>query len=173
MNGKIIFLLLIVDLATMGAGHKLLAQNSWTVAYKGIGTFSSPRVTDLNGDGVGDIVFGAGREEFKACDSAVIALDGRTGKMLWNVKAIDQIFGSASFLDINGDHVDDVIIGGRSAELMAINGKNGKVLWRFDKKTNNEKWYGYYQSQFIKDQDHDQKSVGTGESCRQRSTAVQ
>jgi len=36
---------------------------------QGIGIFSSPRVTDLNGDGIGDIVFGAGRTEFHACDS--------------------------------------------------------------------------------------------------------
>ena len=48
----------------------------------------------------------------------------------------DQIFGSASFLDINRDGVPDVIIGGRAAELKAINGKNGKVLWAFFPKGN-------------------------------------
>ena len=133
----------------------LFAQGSWSVSFKGIGTFSSPRVTDLNGDGVGDIIIGAGREEFQACDSAVIALDGLTGKMLWHVSAIDQVFGSASVKDINGDQVQDVIIGGRSAELIAINGRTGEVLWRFDKKAGKEKWYGFYNSQFIKDQDND------------------
>jgi outer membrane protein assembly factor BamB len=136
-------------------GSTLLAQSPWQVNFKGIGTFSSPRVTDLNGDGTGDIIVGAGREEFKACDSAVIALDGKTGKMLWNVKAIDQVFGSASLKDINGDHVDDVIISGRSAELMAINGRSGEILWRFDKKTGKQKWYAFYNCQFIKDQNND------------------
>ena len=68
------------------------AQKSWSVTYKGMGTFSSPRVTDITGDGIGDVVFGAGREEFQACDSAVIALDGSNGKMLWRVNAKDQIF---------------------------------------------------------------------------------
>jgi outer membrane protein assembly factor BamB len=151
---RIAFLLIIV-VAGSFTGYKLHAQNSWSVEYKGIGTFSSPRVTDLNGDGIGDVIFGAGREEFQACDSAVIAVDGRNGKMLWRVGAKDQIFGSAALKDLTGDGVDDVIINGRSAEFMAINGKTGKVIWRFDKKTNKQKWYGFYNAQFIKDQNND------------------
>jgi len=133
---------------------RTIAQ-SWTVTYKGVGTFSSPRATDLTGDGVRDIIFGAGREEFKTCDSAVIAVDGVTGKMLWNIRAKDQIFGSASLKDLDGDQVDDIIINGRSAELMAISGKTGKIIWRFNKKADKLKWYGFYNVQFIKDQNHD------------------
>src|SRR5688572_16808679 len=134
-----LFLLALIGMAWVS--QDLKAQDSWSVNYSGMGTFSSPRVTDLNRDGVGDVIFGAGREEFQTCDSAVIAVDGRNGKMLWNVRAKDQIFGSAALKDLNGDGVDDVIINGRSAELMAINGKTGKVLWRFDKKTNKQHWY--------------------------------
>lgn len=131
------------------------AQDNWSVAFRGIGTFSSPRITDLNGDGTGDIVFGAGREEFKACDSAVIALDGRTGKMLWHRQADDQIFGSPAFHDINGDDVADVFIGGRSASLFAIDGRTGQLLWKFDAKKGKQKWYNFYNPQFIRDQDQD------------------
>ena len=134
---------------------QLRAQNSWSVSYKGMGTFSSPRVSDLNGDGVLDIIFGAGREEFQACDSAVIAVDGRNGKILWHVGAKDQIFGSAALKDLTGDGVDDIIINGRSAEFMAIDGKKGKVIWRFNKKTVKEKWYAFYNAQFVKDQNKD------------------
>jgi len=57
-----------------------VAQKSWVKELPGIGTCSSPRVTDLNGDGIGDIIIGAGREEFKKCDSAIIALDGKLVK---------------------------------------------------------------------------------------------
>src|SRR5688572_28071240 len=71
---------------TMGSSV-LCAQKSWSVTYKGIGTFSSPRITDVTGDGIGDVIFGAGREEFQACDSAVLAVDGQTGNMLWRVSA--------------------------------------------------------------------------------------
>src|SRR5687768_183847 len=86
-GGVLAFMLFTV---TINSGAQ--EQNSWSVNYNGLGTFSSPRVTDLNGDGTGDIVFGAGREEFKACDSAVMAVDGRNGKMLWHVSAKDQVF---------------------------------------------------------------------------------
>jgi outer membrane protein assembly factor BamB len=138
----------------------LSAQTSWSQALTGIGTLSSPRVADLNGDGTGDIIMGAGRLEFQTCDSAVIALDGKTGQMLWHVPARDQIFGSAAFRDINGDGTEDVIIGGRSAELIAINGRSGEVIWRFSRETkkidgSNTKWYNFYNPQFIPDQNQD------------------
>ncbi|NND33033.1 MAG: hypothetical protein HKN76_10615, partial [Saprospiraceae bacterium] len=78
-----------------------------------------------------DIILGAGREEFVACDSAVIAIDGRSGRLLWHVAARDQLFGSAALLDLNGDAIEDVVIGGRSAELKAISGSTGELLWEF------------------------------------------
>ncbi len=136
------------------------AQQPWSIPINGVGTFSSPRVTDLNMDGTDDIILGAGREEFLACDSAVMAINGKNGKMLWHVSATDQIFGSAIFQDINGDGIKDVFIGGRSAELMAIDGSKGKVLWRFLKsnklKANGEsRWFNFYNGQWIPDQDND------------------
>jgi outer membrane protein assembly factor BamB len=133
----------------------LQAQIIWSASFPNIGTFSSPRVTDLTGDGVGDIILGAGREEFQSCDSAVIALNGVNGKLIWKVSAVDQIFGSAALKDLNGDGVEDAIIGGRSAELWAINGKTGAILWKFDKRKGAKKWYGFYNVQFIPDQDND------------------
>jgi outer membrane protein assembly factor BamB len=142
-------------LFTLVTSHISFAQDSWSVVFRGIGTFSSPRLTDLNLDGIGDIILGAGREEFHACDSGVMALDGLTGKLLWHVKTIDNIYGSAALKDLNGDKIEDVIIGGRSAELLAIDGRSGKVLWRFDKKSGNQKWFNFYNAQFIPDQDSD------------------
>jgi len=44
---------------------------------------------------------------------------------------------------LNGDNVEDIFMGGRSAELMAINGKTGKVLWRFNKKQGGIKWFNF------------------------------
>jgi outer membrane protein assembly factor BamB len=155
MQCKTTYLISIIGIFVCIMEVKTQAQNSWSISYQGIGTFSSPRVTDLNGDGTGDIVLGAGREEFQHCDSAVIALDGRNGKMLWKISSIDQVFGSASLIDINRDGVMDIIISGRSAELVAINGRSGKVIWRFNKSTRNKKWFNFYNSQFIPDQDGD------------------
>jgi outer membrane protein assembly factor BamB len=142
-------------LLALSAFNLVFGQSNWSARLPGVGTFSSPRPADLNGDGVLDVVLGAGREEFKACDSAVIALDGLTGTMLWHVSAIDQIFGSPAFLDINGDQVPDVFIPGRSTEFFAIDGRTGGLLWKFNKKQGKQRWYNFYQPQFIKDLDHD------------------
>jgi outer membrane protein assembly factor BamB len=145
----------------VGAGQLLIAtsgysQKAWSKQLPGIGTFSSPRVTDLNGDNIGDIILGAGKAELQESDSGVIALDGNTGELLWSVSAADQMFSSATLKDITGDHVPDVFISGRSAELIAINGATGQVLWRFDKQNpRKKKWYNFYNPQFIPDQNND------------------
>jgi len=134
------------------------SQKSWSKIIPKVSTFSSPRVSDLNGDGTGDIILGVGRLEFMACDSAIIALNGKTGELLWKNPAKDQIFGSALLKDLNSDGVEDVIIGGRVGELQAINGATGKVIWKFDKKTKSEKskkWYNFYNPQLVPDQDSD------------------
>ena len=135
-----------------------LAQDSWSKQLPGLGTFSSPRIADLNGDGVGDVILGAGREEFQACDSAIIALDGKTGELLWNLPAKDQVFGSAGLKDIDRDGILDVIISGRSSELQAVSGKTGNLLWKFkppDKSKKPQKWFNFYNPQFVPDQNGD------------------
>ncbi|AWV99348.1 outer membrane protein assembly factor BamB family protein [Arcticibacterium luteifluviistationis] len=148
---KIVFLVLI--------SIQVFSQESWTTVLPTVGTFSSPRVSDLNGDGTKDIIIGAGRLEFQACDSAMVAIDGKDGSLLWRVPASDQIFVSAGLLDINEDGVEDVFLGGRSSELKAINGKTGEVFWAFDtlaySEGGNKRWFNFYNPQFIHDVDED------------------
>jgi len=151
--------------ACAGSGHvssENYEPDYWSVFLDKLGSFSSPRVADLNADGVQDIVLGAGRLEFMATDSAVVALDGKSGMMLWNVRARDQIFGSAAFHDLNADGTLDVIIGGRSAVLLAIDGMHGSILWEYlpDSVSSREAGlYEFFNPQIIPDQDGD----GVGE----------
>jgi outer membrane protein assembly factor BamB len=133
---------------------------SWDELIAKIGTFSSPRAIDLTGDSIQDIVLGAGKVEFQYTDSAVIALNGVDGSLLWTTAARDQIFGSASFIDITSDGIPDVFIGGRSAEFMAINGRTGDILWEFFPGGDSvdfiaHKVYNFYNPQFIRDCDGD------------------
>lgn len=133
---------------------------SWTNYLENTGTYSSARAIDLNGDKVMDIIIGAGGKEEVHSDTAVIALDGATGKVLWAIGGDNQYVGSAVFADINDDQTPDVFIGGRWALLAAIDGKSGKAIWNFfpeRTKTDGSDggWYNFTTPQFIPDQDND------------------
>lgn len=103
----------------------------WTEDLPVIGSQSSPRAVDLNEDGVLDIVMGAGKNEYQPSEQGVVAFDGKTGKILWQQDATDQVYGSATFYDVTGDGVEDIFIGGRSPNFKALNGKTGEVLWQY------------------------------------------
>lgn len=115
---------------------------------------------DLNDDGILDIVMGAGGEEWVRSEKGIVAIDGASGEILWFAKSSNQIVGTPVFQDLNDDGTQDVIIGGRSAELQALNGKNGQMLWKFFEGKNaysarESGWYNFYNPQFVKDQDND------------------
>ena len=132
-------------------------HSSWEHSFVRIGTFSSPRTADLNGDGIRDIVLGAGGNEFEASDTAVIALDGATGQVLWAVGGTDQIFSTPVFLDIDQDATPDVVMSGRSGQLIAIDGASGRVLWNFKRDGPPDfPLYNIYTPALIPDQNADQ-----------------
>jgi outer membrane protein assembly factor BamB len=134
-------------------------EKAWTATFPNLGTLSSPRTADLNQDGVLDIIVGMGRLEFQPIDTAIVALDGKTGDILWSRPAVDQIFGSALLMDITGDGIEDIVIGGRSATLQAINGATGVLIWEFsqhiDKSLIQVKYFNFYNPQSIPDQTGD------------------
>lgn len=104
----------------------------WEKSIPGIGSQSSPLASDLNNDGTLDIVIGAGENEYQESTQGVLAIDGVTGNIIWQAPCIDQIFGSPTLIDINSDNIEDVIIGGRSSQLYALNGINGDRIWSYD-----------------------------------------
>lgn len=114
-----------------GCTRKTKSELVWDKNFSRIGSQSSPRATDLNQDGILDIVIGAGQNEYQRSDQGILALNGKTGDLLWQVDSEDQVYGSATLYDITGDGIDDVFIGGRSPHFKALNGQNGKLIWEY------------------------------------------
>lgn len=136
------------------------ADPSWTKQYPHVTAYSSVRTADLNGDGTDDLLLGTGTAEWARTDTGFVALDGKTGELLWRLPARNQIVGSAVLHDVNGDGVPDVFLGGRSAELKSIDGASGRLLWEFFKTNEVEGhkkagWYNFTSPQLIADQNGD------------------
>lgn len=132
----------------------------WFRYFPDTGTYSSPAVADLNGDGILDIIIGAGAREDQPADTGIIALDGSTGNLLWSLPTRNQMVGKACFQDINGDGIPEVFIGGRWAEFYALDGKTGRAIWSFFPERikpdpSYAGWYNFSSAQWIKDQDGD------------------
>ncbi|MCI4670044.1 MAG: T9SS type A sorting domain-containing protein [Bacteroidia bacterium] len=131
----------------------------WRLEIPSAWVLSSPRLADLNQDGIRDVVIGGGGED-QPMENGILAIDGDSGKLLWKVFVRDQVYGSALFYDLNKDGTQDVFICGRGAVLMSINGKNGEILWEFWSdsmgKARDFGWYNFYQAQFVEDINGDQ-----------------
>ena len=143
-----------------GCSSKNSETSSWSAYFPNTGTYSSPRMADLNKDGVPDIIIGAGGKEEVHSDTAVLAVDGATGKALWAIPGANQYVGSAIFLDITNDGIPEVFIGGRWALLTAIDGSNGKPVWSFYSERQQTDgsdggWFNFTTPQWIPDQDGD------------------
>ena len=133
-----------------------VAQN-WQSFIDSIPTLSSPRSTDLNNDGILDVVIGGGTDGV-ASNNGIMAFNGIDGSLLWKRASRNEVFGSAIFQDITQDGIDDVFIVGRSAQLIAINGASGNLIWDyFPYGTNpvDSGLYNFYNPQFIHDVDGD------------------
>ena len=126
---KLIFLFIALVLISSCTRKKTSVV--WQNDLPAIGSQSSPRTVDLNGDGVLDIVMGAGSNESQESSQGIVAFDGQTGNILWEQKAEDQVYGSATFYDVTGDGISDVFIGGRGPHFKALNGKDGTVIWEY------------------------------------------
>ena len=111
-----------------GPGYTVQAELVWRTGLEHAGK-SSPRAADLSGDGFDDVVVGTGLEHHWG---SVVALDGRTGDMLWSRRFPDEVLSTLPIPDIDGDGIPDIVVSGRVKlqDLFALGGKDGKTLWR-------------------------------------------
>lgn len=151
---KFLFLLLILFRISLQLNAQ---QNNWTAFTDSIPTLSSPRACDLNQDGIKDIVIGGGTDGVFS-NNGVMAYNGVDGSLLWKISSRNEVFGSAIFLDITGDGIKDVFITGRQAQLLAINGADGTLIWDYFPYQINPAdsgLYNFYNPQFINDLNND------------------
>ncbi len=125
-------------------------------------TFSSPRLADLDGNGVPLVVVGHGLEGVHLTRTLVNGGSGsltahelKTGALRWRFESDRELFGTPTFVDLNRDGRLDVVIGGRDAALAAVNGINGEVLWRWRLPRKGPGRFNFYTAQPLPDQDGD------------------
>lgn len=131
-------------------------QQVWHVQLDSAQTASSPRLTDLNDDGVLDVVIGDGI--FNNYNLGhVNAIDGADGSVLWRREVSFDKFNSALFYDFTGDNVDDIVISGRFPELVALDGTDGSIIWQFDNLSFEPPtgWKHFYSQQLLPDLTND------------------
>lgn len=140
-------------------GQSLNAQQVvWTTEVDSCASASSPRLTDLNGDGILDVVIGDGIFDDINDLGHVNALNGIDGSVIWRKTVGFDKFNSALFYDFNGDETDDIVISGRFPELLAIDGTDGSTIWAFDNSSfvPPTGWKHFYNQQLLPDLTNDQ-----------------
>lgn len=132
-------------------------QVEWTIELDSCASASSPRLADLNGDGILDVIVGDGIFDDINNLGHVNAVDGSNGQLIWRRTVGYDKFNSALLYDLNVDSVLDVVISGRFPELLALNGLDGSTIWEFDNTTIEPPtgWKHFYNQQLLPDLNND------------------
>lgn len=151
------FLLILVGTQIFTFCSRKKTELVWKSDFYKIGSQSSPRTADLNADGVLDIVFGAAQNENQHTEQGILAINGLSGEVMWQQEADDQVFGSATLLDITADGIPEVFIGGRSSVFKALNGATGEPIWEYHYQFENDSSlqyarFNFYNSVLVPDQ---------------------
>ncbi len=88
-------------------------------------------IPDVNGDSCNDIIAGAGGNGTR--DHNVYLVSGNpseNGRVLWSYDTGNDIWWVSNIDDLDGDGVQDVIVGNWGGEVIALSGSDGQLLWR-------------------------------------------
>ncbi|XP_076635824.1 uncharacterized protein LOC143348939 isoform X1 [Colletes latitarsis] len=154
----------------------LATEIVWTRSLPKLTPESPLRSSDVNNDGLEDIIVGFSTDldmldtpEYAyplhcegqiPCFGGVLALNGKTGDTLWMHWTAHAIFSVDCGLDLTNDKIKDCIICGYGGILHAINGQDGSSIWEVPVKelSTSEEWKlsDIYDAKFIADIDGDE-----------------
>ena len=116
----------------------------WTATTSHPYTTGNPLLSDLDNDGIFDVVVTSGEFNWSLMEtwgnraSSVAALSGLSGEALWNIEVEKYLWASPVSADYNGDFVEDVwVIGADIADdfgtpppspLFVLDGRSGETL---------------------------------------------
>jgi peptidase C25-like protein/VCBS repeat protein/flagellar hook capping protein FlgD len=94
----------------------------------GFGQGSSPALADMNGDGFNDIVVASSNGRVYVFDRNGAQVSPWTASSRFSTLTSDATRASPVVADINGDGVNDVVVGDESGSLAALSGASGAML---------------------------------------------
>ncbi|KAF3421304.1 hypothetical protein E2986_10336 [Frieseomelitta varia] len=153
----------------------LVPKILWTKSLPKLISESPIRSNDVNGDGVEDIIIGfsTGLDMINIpeyicalyfdgqvpCSGGILALNGKTGDILWVHWTAHAVFSIDCGIDLTNDKIKDCIICGRGGILHAVDGYNGTSIWEIPVQdlSISEEWKlsDIYDAKFIADIDGD------------------
>ncbi|MBI3269458.1 MAG: PQQ-binding-like beta-propeller repeat protein [Planctomycetes bacterium] len=103
-----------------GSVHAISGKDGRTLwLYETRGkVLSSPKLADMDGDGVLDVVVGSH-------DRRVHVISGKSGACLWSFETGAEVLSSPALGDLNLDGLLDVVVGSRDGQIYAIPGRKG------------------------------------------------
>lgn len=136
------------------ACSRVVVNKVWSKALPKMASESPIRKSDLNGDGVEDIILGYGIDlddftengvtssgskkmacfssksgETVTCEGGILALNGVTGDFIWQRWTAFNVFSIFCNVDLNGNAKNDCVASGRGGLIIAINGETGNLIW--------------------------------------------
>ena len=90
---------------------------------------TSTQLYDANKDGVNDILSVV---DVTPCQGKVLALNGLDGSTIWERAINFPAFAIRCVLDVNSDGSLDCLVSGRIGGFVALDGKDGTILWYVD-----------------------------------------